>query len=375
MSDVDPAVIQREKDALKSAFNNRSIKAAFTYRALSLDTDRLIDDLYRDMPANPAGLSLGVVAIEFVVDCYYEHGALEPLVKAYSGHKYQVASVFDRLLARLQEAQRFDLIERLWVSVARVTRAEFFHQRPGRDHGGHERVEEHKTHALDAYAQGIDWMTRLGRLDTAGRLTAERDALREERFPSLPPPSDLRRIDEPVFWVLISKARSQAPTTLEQLAVLGDSLRAFKAADIKRFGSFYARHMRNLYHWDVWALAYAARGGCSDGAFEEFRTWLILQGDPALVALAVTAPARAAERVPPEPDLPDGTCLPLIDEAYLLRTGSTLELPSIDPGKPKGREWTEEALATTYPQLVRHYASARETGSPGSGRRHQVPPL
>jgi hypothetical protein len=357
MTDIDPALIQREKDALKHAFNHRSIKSAFTYRSVSDDTDLLIDDLDRDMPANPAGLSLGIVAIEFVIDCYYEKGALEPLVRSYSGHKYQLASVFDRLLEHLQEAQRFDLIERLWTSVARVTRAAFFDQRPGRDTGARERVEEYKNCALEAYAHGIDWMIRVGRLDAAGRLTAERDALREEHFPSLPIPSDLRRIDEPIFWELISRSRSRAPTTLEQLAVLGESLRAFKASDIRRFGSFYVKNMRRLHHWNVWALAYAARGGCSDGAFEEFRTWLILQGDPALVALAVTDPAQAAARVPPEPDLPDGTCLPMIDEAYLLRTGATLELPSIDLDEPKGKEWTEEAFASTYPQLAGHYAS------------------
>jgi hypothetical protein len=358
MTDIDPAFVARAKDALKQGFNTRTIKNRFRYRSVSHDTDLLIDDLYRDMPANPAGVSLGIVATEFVIDCYYEKAALEPLVKSYSGQKYQFASVFDRLLQHLQEAQRFDLIERLWTSVARVSRAAFFHQRPGRDFGDHERVEEYKNYALEAYGHGIDWMTRLGRVDAAVQLTAERDALRDERFPSLPRPSDLRRIDEPVFWALISMSRSQAPTTLEQLAVLGESLRAFKAADIKRFGSFYVKNMKRLYHWDVWALAYAARGGCSDAAFEEFRTWLILQGDPALVVLAVTDPTQAAEHVPREPDLPDGTCLPLIDEAFLLRTGSTLDLPSIDFDKPKGKEWSEEAFATVYPQLVRHYASA-----------------
>jgi hypothetical protein len=96
----------------------------------------------------------------------------------------------------------------------------------------------------------------------------------------------------PVFWDLISKARSGASTTLEELDALGESLRAFRAAEIKRFGSYYAKLMKQLYHWNTWALAYAARGGCSDGAFEEFRAWLILQGDPALCALSVTDPAQ-----------------------------------------------------------------------------------
>ncbi len=353
MTDIDPAAVVREKQALKDALS---------YRSLHHDTDLVLEDTERGMfaEANRAGQGLYGVASEFVLDCYYERGALEPLVKAYSGQPYRVAARFDRLLQRLEEAQRFDLIERFWTSVTRLTRAEFFYQRPRRDHGDHAGAEEFKNYALEAYAQGIDWLTRLDRLDAARRMTEERNALRDERWPSLPAPSDLRRIDEPVFWELIAKARSHAPTTLEQLAALGESLRAFEAAEIKRFGSLYTRIMRHLYHWNVWALAYAARGGCSDAAFEAFRTWLILQGDPALVALAVTDPTRAAECVPPEPDLPDGHCVPMIEEAYFLRKGSSLALPSIDLDKPRGKEWTEAAFAAIYPQLVRHYAFVTE---------------
>lgn len=361
MKDVDPAIIQREKEALKRALSDRPIKNAFTYRSVAHDTGMLIDDLYRDMPANPAGLSVGVVATEFVIDCYYDRGALEPLVKTYSSHRYQLASTFERLLEQLMEAERGDLVERLWTSVARRSRAAFFYQRPGRDHGAQDSVEQFKNDALEGYAQAIAWMTRLGRLDAAANLAEERDALREERFPSLPAPSNLRRIDEPVFWEIVSKVRSEAPTTLERLAVLGALLRTFKAGEIKRFGALYARYMRKLYHWNVWALAYAACGGCSDGTFEGFRTWLILQGDPALVALAVTDPTQAAERVPPAPELSDGTWLPMIEEAYLLRTGgSSLTPPLIDLDKPKGKEWSEATFATAYPQLVRHYTSAKE---------------
>jgi hypothetical protein len=352
MSDIDPAV-EKDKEALKNAF---------TYRSLDQDLDRLLDDMDRPLfaEANRAGHALYGVAAEFVEDCYYEKGALEPLVQAYSGQPYRVAERFDRLLRHLEAAQRGDLIERFWTSITRLTRAEFFYQRPRRDHGDHAGAEEFKNYALEAYAQGIAWLTKLGRLEAAERLSEDREALRAERLPPLPAATDRRRIDEPVFWELISAARSAAPTTLEQLAELGESLRVFGAAQIKRFGSLYAKFMRKLYHWDVWALAYAARGGCSDAAFEEFRTWLILQGDPALVALAVTDPARTAEHVPPDPDLPDGTLLPLIEEAYLLRKGSPLAVPAIDLDQPKGKEWTDATLATRYPQLAQRYGLEAE---------------
>lgn len=354
MSDIDPAIdsaVERDKQALEKEL---------TYRSLRQDLDRVLDDPDRALfaEANRAGRGIYGVASEFVLDCYYEKGALEPLVKSFSGQSYRVASQFDRLLRHLEEADRVDLIERFWTAIIRLTRAEFFHQRPRRDHGDHAGAEEFKNYALEAYTQGIDWLRRVGRDDAAQRLTEERVALREERLPTLPAETDARRVDESVFWQLITEARSRAETSLEQIAVLGESLRAFKAAEIKRFGSHYAKWMKKLYHWNVWALAYAARGGASDAAFEAFRTWLILQGDPSLVDLAVSDPARAAERVPPEPDLPEGHCLPIIEEAYFLRQGSPLSTPAIDLDKPKGKEWSEETLGERFPGLLERYASS-----------------
>ena len=38
----------------------------------------------------------------------------------------------------------------------------------------------------------------------------EREALREGRPRELPPVSDLRKMDEPVFWELIGRSKSQA---------------------------------------------------------------------------------------------------------------------------------------------------------------------
>ena len=345
----EAAVIAQEKQALESAF---------AYRSWSHDLDRVLDDTERAMfsEANLAGRSIYAVASEFVLDCYYERGALEPLVKSYSSQPYRNASRFDRLMQHLEDAQRSDLIERFWTSIARLTRAEFFYQRPRRDHGDHAGAEEFKNYALEAYSQGSEWLRKIGRAEAAARLDDEREALREERLPSVGPPSDLRKIDETVFWELIQAVRSGAPTTLERFEALGETLRAFKAAEIKRFASQYAKLMKTLYHWNVWALAYAARGGCSDAAFEAFRAWLILEGDPDLVALAVEDPGKAAARVPREPDLPDGPGLQVIADSYFLRKGSKLTLPSIEMDKPKGKEWIEEDFDQQFPTLVEHYA-------------------
>jgi hypothetical protein len=295
-----------------------------------------------------------------LIDCYLEKGALEPLVKIYAGRTYVSAGVFDELLRHLESARCFDLIERLWTSVARRSRALFFQNRPDRAHGLEARVEQDKRFALEAYDHAVDWMTRLGREEAVATLIEERDALRDERFSELQPVSDLRRIDEPVFWDLIARARAAAPSTSERLAMLGELLRTFGAADIKRFGTIYARAMKKLYHWNVWALAYAARGGCSDDAFEAFRAWLILQGDPALIDLAIADPAGAARHIPSDPDLPDGACSWTIEEAYLQRKGEPLELPAIDLEKPRGKEWPEVSFDAIFPDLISYYATVSD---------------
>lgn len=352
---ADPAALDADKQALK---------AAFTYRSYGYDLWQvLFDDLDRPFYAAIRALELSYYApaAEFLEDCYYEAGALEPMVKVYSGQAYRFEGVFAELLGHLEQAGRFDLIERLWTAIARRTRAQFFLHRPDRELGAGEQVEELKALALEAYEKGVGWLTRLGRAEGAERLAAEREALLHERMTDLPPASDLRRMDEPTFWTIIARVRAAAPTTLEQLAVLGETLRAFDAAQIKRFAALYAKLMKKLYHWNVWALAYAARGGCSDDAFEEFRTWLILQGDAALIDLAIADPAAAARQVPPDPDLPDGSCLWTIGEAYLQRKGLPLELPTLELEKPKGRIWREEALEATFPALVRHYEDARRS--------------
>ena len=357
LTDAELAARAAEGERLKQEIARRPIVRAFTYRDYSRDMELLIDDLVKDEPANPLGIPLYYPASAFLLDHYYEQGALEPLAAMFSKHKRWSPGYFEPLFQRLEQDRRFDLIERVCTSIARNARALFFYHRIERDHGVSERVEQVKREVLEVYDKCIAWTSRAGRSAAADRLTRDREALRQERWPQLPPPSDRRKIDDAMFWELIGRSRAEARGTAEQVVVIGQSLKSFSGAGIKRFGAIYARLMKHLYHWNAWALAYAARGGCSDDAFEEFRTWLILRGDPALLELAMADPVAAAKRVPRDPDLPGGTLLPIIDEAYLGRCGATVALPRIDLAKPRGKEWREDEFEATFPELVQHYAA------------------
>ena len=352
--------LAREADAEAVERDRQALKDAFTYRDYGHDLWQvLLKDVDRPFfaPLRILGLPR-IAASDFVEDCYFEKGALEPLAKAYSECNRWNPARLGRLLPLLEEARLFDAMERVCTGIARQARSRYFAERAGRNGQCSEAwLETFKDYALEAYDQAIAWMTRIGRVETAEQLGEQRIAVVEGRLPALPPVSGLRRIDEPTFWEVVSRSRSGAETLDDQLTALEGLLQTFSAADIRRFGSVYARAMRKLHHWNVWALAYAARDGCSDDSFMAFRTWLILQGDPALVDQAAADPAAAARRVPRDPELPDGTLLSMIEEAYLRRKGAPFEPPMMGHGQPKGREWPEDRLGEIHPALVAHYRS------------------
>ena len=347
---VDAAAVDADKQALKEEFTYRSYQHDL-WEVFCADLDRPFF-----APLSVSGVPR-IAASGFVKECYYEKGALEPLTASYAGSDSWDASEFVPLLERLEEAKLFDVIERFCASVARRARANFFKRAASLGGASDDRLVYYKDRALEAHDRAIEWLTRIGRLEAVEKLVRQREEVREGRLPEPPPISDLRRMDETVFWELISHSRSGAETVDDQLTALELLLPTFKAAEIKRFGSLYSGYMRKLYHWNVWALAYAAMGGCSDDSFMDFRTWLILQGDPALIDLAIDDPVEAARRVPRDPDVQDGTLLALIEDSYLKRRGAPMELPTMNTPKPRGREWPEDKLEERFPELVRHYRS------------------
>jgi tRNA pseudouridine32 synthase/23S rRNA pseudouridine746 synthase len=345
---IDPAEVERDQEALR---------AAFTYRDVERDTDMGLEDLDRPVFYQDRYGGYGPYwrFRPFVIDSYHVKGALEPLVKMYSDFKYPVGSELDRILADLVAAKRGDLMEKLWASITRRSRAAFYAERPGQFFGDQHWADKAKADALQAYDDAIGWLAKLDSADAVQRMELERDMLREGRRPEPPPVSEHRKMDDALFWEIIGRSRAEALELPDQLVLLEGLLGGLKAADIKKFASIYARYMRQLYHWNAWALAYAARGGCSDDSFMEFRSWLILQGDPALLDLAIKDPAAAAAGVPRDPELPDGTLMPMIDDIHLARAGTTFEWPMTDLETPKGREWPEDELDARFPELVAYY--------------------
>lgn len=333
-----------------------ALKSSFCYHSYRIDLDYLLEDLERPIFHDDylQGRSIFQIASDLVLDAYYEKVALEPLVKIYSAQAFRTRARFDRLLSALERTHQLNLIDTFWINLSRVTRNEYRFQLAGQKDLNSKHLKQFETYMHKCFEAAIDHLTALGRSESIGTIKQLMASLEQDQSGSLPPPTQTEKIDEDLFWRIISES-ADANDINDQLLQIADKLTTFRAADIKRFISLYAKHMKSLYHWNVWALAYAARGGCSDTAFEFFRTWLICQGDRSLLQSTKTKPLLVAPQVPKDPMLPADSFLLNLLDVYYKRANKTLSPPNIDTDTPRGKRWKEETFAQQFPELARHY--------------------
>lgn len=159
--------------------------------------------------------------------------------------------------------------------------------------------------------------------------------------------TDERKMDDDVFWTLINESRSEAEGIEEIVDILRDKLERMRASEIRKFQKQLYQKLADLADWDLWALAYIVRGGCSDDAFEYFRAWVVLQGKD-YFDLAVKDVASFAREFDWSEDPQAEDLLYIASEAY---ENIKLEpMPYITRAKEKmrGMEWIETDLSDRY---------------------------
>jgi hypothetical protein len=176
---------------------------------------------------------------------------------------------------------------------------------------------------------------------------------REER--RKPPKALAQAMTEFLFWDIIEKSSNFNVSSSEQVETIVVELEKLKAFEIKRFQKILLDKMAQAYHWDVWALAYAARGGCSDDAFEGFRAWLILQNKEIFDA-ALKDVNQVIHHVPQGYSTDALEFLNAAMIAYDTRSGKPFpKIRSPQPKEPQGQAWEEEDLPKRYPKLAKFY--------------------
>jgi hypothetical protein len=215
-------------------------------------------------------------------------------------------------------------------------------------------VQAARRHVIEGYRTYLAALVQLDEQATLEQVRQELAHFESGQVKKLTSKPDPRQIDEELFWRLLGEAGDGAETVEAQAELLVSRLETFRGPQIRRFQTLLYKQMRRAYHWNVWALASIAQDGCSDDAFEEFRAWLILQGND-LLELAVHRPAQAMHYVPKGLGTYANVLLQAPAIAYEKRTGKPLVPPTDIEAEPRGEPWEEEELQARYPPLWRYY--------------------
>ena len=165
----------------------------------------------------------------------------------------------------------------------------------------------------------------------------------------------VQKMDEEGFWALVASARAIRETEDEAVATIEASLVTLEPAEIARFQSLVHRFLNKSNDWTLWAVAYAARGGCGDDEFDYFRQWLILQGK-AVYEAAIANPIEWALDFEFEGSSQCEGLLSAAPNAY--RSKTRQEMPPANPKqrrKPTGEAWRETDLAIRFPELAARF--------------------
>lgn len=157
------------------------------------------------------------------------------------------------------------------------------------------------------------------------------------------------------FWIIVDRVRAGAATTDERLARLQRELSTLSLADLQSFDANWRARLAHAYTYKLWGAAYLIGGGCSDGAFWDFRSTLIMQGRTFFEA-AIADPDSLADADYSEDTTDDYPFTDVYNYAaeQMLKARGEEEAsgPNPHPDETLGAPWVREDLPRLYPKLA-----------------------
>ncbi len=332
-----------------------------TFSNVEKDIERYLEQFgVRDTLSNGTPVIRGYdKAQQTILDLYYRQQAYDALVAYLLTFNWELGNGkllldLSDALARKKDVRR---LKRLWHGVIARQKIHFWQYKATSVVSVRvsEATAKAKVRILGTLKTVRDLMLQLGEAQDAQRLSDDLARIeKDEKGKALPKPLD-RSMDEACFWTIIEKTKGHASSPAEQIELLIAELELFKATEISKFQKILQQKMAELYHWDLWAVAYLAQGGCSDDAFEAFRPWIILQG-PAVYQLALKDVTKLSAYVPPGNETQAEGLLFAPAIAYENRAGKPMRPAKAKAHKIKGKPWEEADLPRRYPEVYKRYS-------------------
>jgi hypothetical protein len=255
----------------------------------------------------------------------------------------------------LQQDQELSKLKRLWRGVIAVQKHHFWEMHAIKDEADVKKsMQKVKNVALENMALFRNILIEFEDNKELERIDEEISLLELEERRRAPSKPDSRKIDESLFWELIDSSRRLCESIGEQLDCLTSFLKKFKANEIRKFQKILYQRLRESFRWDLWALAYIAQNGCSDDAFEDFRAWLILQGQE-VYELALNDIHEVMHKIPTGSGTQAEGLLSIAAIAYESRTGKSLPPVKGIAKNLQGDSWKEEELEMKYPDVCQYF--------------------
>lgn len=217
-----------------------------------------------------------------------------------------------------------------------------------------EEIASLKQHALDAMLALHQALNQLEDFVDAAKLEAEINLLKNEKRPQRLKTTDKRKIDDNVFWEIIEHCRAESNSNAEFVLHVTTQLGRFSATEIRKFQKHLLQKLEELRSWDLWALAYILRRGCSDDAFDYFCAWVVTQGRNAF-ELAKSDISRFASDLSIDEDPQLEEFMYVADEVYELKTGAPMKPINISRAQIRGESWKETELERRYSEICARF--------------------
>lgn len=240
-------------------------------------------------------------------------------------------------------------LKRLWRGVIAMRSKRFWNALSAKKN-----VAERKAYTLDALRALESALKILGHETEALKILDEINLIESEKRSPKRKTMDKRRIDEDLFWELIGESRNESNSNPEFIECLKEKLVQFSSTQIRQFQKILLENLEQLKSWDLWGLAYIARRGCSDDAFDYFRAWTISQGKVAF-ELAKGDMLGFLQHISFEEDPQLESFLYLAEEAYEQRSDSPMKPITIKYLKLSGEQWQEADLCNRFPELCSRF--------------------
>lgn len=199
---------------------------------------------------------------------------------------------------------------------------------------------------LNLYKEGLVTLGEAKELINCDKMIETVTTLKKEKPAKA---TDKRKIDEELYWELISDARVKSSDNYEFVEHLQRSLEAFKKTEIKKFEKLTRQKCNELYTWKHWALAYIIRRGCSDDSFDYFRAWVVSQGFEKFNAVKELNESEFLNIFNEPSQLEE--FLYIAENAYENVTGDYMPEVRVKAAKLTGEKFQEDKLTEQYPSL------------------------